>query len=135
MDGNRRWARQVGLTDPILGHRHGAAHVSNLLGWCETAGIRHLTLFVCSTENLQRRDDHEISHLMRLIDEVVAERLAGGDHPWRLHLSGRLDLLPPSTAHALTHARDVTSDREGHHLTLAIGYGGRAQRWLAVRSR
>ncbi len=134
MDGNRRWARRVGLSDPILGHRHGAAHVSDLLGWCETAGIRYLTLFVCSTENLQRRADHEIAHLMRLMEEVVAERLAGGDHPWRLHLAGRLDLLPPSTAHALMHARDVTSEREDHHLTLAIGYGGRQEVTDAARA-
>jgi hypothetical protein len=57
MDGNRRWARQMGMANPSLGHKHGAEHVEDVLRWCEAAGIRHVTVFVCSTENLLRRDD------------------------------------------------------------------------------
>lgn len=56
MDGNRRWARQMDLASPSLGHKYGAEHVEDLLRWCEAAGIRHVTVFVCSTENLLRRD-------------------------------------------------------------------------------
>ena len=52
MDGNRRWARQMGLTSPSLGHKYGAEHVEDVLNWCERAGIRHVTVFVCSAENL-----------------------------------------------------------------------------------
>ena len=56
MDGNRRWARQQGLADPSLGHQYGADHVEDVLGWCEKAGIRHVTVFVCSAENLTGRE-------------------------------------------------------------------------------
>ena len=56
MDGNRRWARQTGLASPSLGHKYGAEHVEDVLNWCERAGIRHVTVFVCSAENLQRRE-------------------------------------------------------------------------------
>lgn len=52
MDGNRRWARRQGMADPSLGHQYGAHHVENVLNWCEKIGIRHVTVFVCSTENL-----------------------------------------------------------------------------------
>jgi len=31
MDGNRRWARQVGMANPNLGHRAGAAHAEQVL--------------------------------------------------------------------------------------------------------
>jgi short-chain Z-isoprenyl diphosphate synthase len=40
MDGNRRWARQMGLASPSLGHKYGAEHVEDVLNWCERAGIR-----------------------------------------------------------------------------------------------
>jgi short-chain Z-isoprenyl diphosphate synthase len=31
MDGNRRWARQMGMADPSLGHKYGAEHAENVL--------------------------------------------------------------------------------------------------------
>jgi len=64
MDGNRRWARQMGMASPSLGHKYGAEHVEDVLNWCERAGIRNVTVFVCSAENLQRRGDAEIAFLM-----------------------------------------------------------------------
>jgi hypothetical protein len=35
MDGNRRWARQMGMADPSLGHKYGAEHAETVLTWCE----------------------------------------------------------------------------------------------------
>jgi len=35
MDGNRRWARQMGMTNPSLGHKFGADHVEDVLSWCD----------------------------------------------------------------------------------------------------
>src|ERR1700748_3143612 len=70
MDGNRRWARQMGLASPSLGHKYGAEHVQDVLRWCRAAGIKHVTVFVCSTENLLRRDDAEIAFLMQVIEDV-----------------------------------------------------------------
>jgi short-chain Z-isoprenyl diphosphate synthase len=31
MDGNRRWARQMGLAGPTQGHKHGAEHTEDVL--------------------------------------------------------------------------------------------------------
>ena len=69
MDGNRRWARQRGIANPSVGHRYGAQHVENLLGWCEAAGVRRVTVFVCSTENLVKRGDAEVAYLMAVTEE------------------------------------------------------------------
>src|SRR5438105_13846240 len=76
LDGNRRWARRAGMASPSLGHRRGAEHVEELLPWCRRLGIDHLSLFVCSKENLGRRDAGEVDYLMRLIEQVVADTLA-----------------------------------------------------------
>ena len=135
MDGNRRWARQMGFASPSLGHKYGAEHVEDVLNWCERAGIRHVTVFVCSAENLQRRGDAEIAFLMRVIEDVLAARLARPEATWQVHIAGTLDVLPGTTARALKEAVEATRERAtGAHVTLAIGYGGRQEVLDAIRA-
>lgn len=134
MDGNRRWARQMGMANPSVGHRYGAEHVEDLLSWCETMGIKHVSVFLCSMENLDRRGDTEVASLMRLIEDVVADRLRGPDSRWQVHVAGVLDLLPDTTARALKEVVEATRDcPTGAHVTLAIGYGGRQEVVDAMR--
>ena len=135
IDGNRRWARQMGFDNPSVGHRYGAEHIEDVLGWCARAGISHVTIFVASADNLSRRKPAEITFLMDVCEHIVAERLARPASPWQVHLAGQLDLVPESTALALKRAEEATRDRgTGLHATVAIGYGGRAEVTEAVRS-
>lgn len=134
IDGNRRWAKQAGLASPSDGHRHGAEHIWDALAWCRTAGIGHVTVFLCSAENLVRRDEAEVAALMDTIEQTVATRIACTDQSWRVHVAGLVDMLPDSTARALKHAADATSGcGTGRHLTLCVGYGGRQEIVEAVR--
>lgn len=134
IDGNRRWAVQHGATSATVGHRYGAEHVHDLLRWNEALEVKHVTVFVCSDENLQRRDRQEVDGLLQLVESCVAERLADPDARWRVHVVGALDVLPAQTAHALKRAVEVTRGcTSGAHLTLAIGYGGRQEVVEAVR--
>ncbi|MGH3447378.1 MAG: polyprenyl diphosphate synthase [Nocardioidaceae bacterium] len=133
-DGNRRWARRAGLGDPSSGHRAGAEHLERVLTWCVDAGVRHVTMFGCSDDNLRSRSGREVAALMGLIEEVVHEVLLQPVSRWRVHLAGSLDLLPDSTARALKLVEEQTSDRTGAHVTLAIGYGGRQEIVEAMRS-
>jgi short-chain Z-isoprenyl diphosphate synthase len=134
MDGNRRWARQAGLDDPSLGHRAGAEHVGQVLSWCEAVGIKNVTVFICSTENLRARADAEVAYLMRVTEEVITARLARPAPRWQVHVAGLTDVLPASTARALKHAVEATRDcATGACVTLAIGYGGRQEIVDAVR--
>jgi short-chain Z-isoprenyl diphosphate synthase len=134
MDGNRRWARQMGMANPSLGHKYGADHVEEVLNWCERAGIDHVTAFVCSTENLLNRGTEEVAFLMDVIEQVVADKLSRNPS-WQVHIAGILDVLPDSTARALKHAVEVSRDcKTGRHVTLAVGYGGRQEVIDALRS-
>ena len=134
MDGNRRWARQMGMASASLGHKYGAEHVDDVLGWCRSLGIQHVTVFVCSTENLRNRGGGEVDFLMRLIEQVVTDKPARPGGHWQLHIAGTLDILPDSTAHALKEAVDATREvATGAHVTLAIGYGGRQEVISALR--
>ncbi|HEX3787985.1 MAG TPA: polyprenyl diphosphate synthase [Pseudonocardiaceae bacterium] len=135
MDGNRRWARQMGFADPSIGHRYGAEHVERVLDWCAESGVSHVTIFLVSTENLISRPSPEIQFLMRVIEEVIGARLARPESGWQVHLAGLLDLLPDSTARVLKQAKEATQDvTTGRHITIAAGYGGRQEVVDAVRS-
>jgi short-chain Z-isoprenyl diphosphate synthase len=134
MDGNRRWARQAGMANTSLGHRAGAEHAEQVLSWCEALGIKNVTVFICSTENLRHRGDAEVAYLMRVIEEVVVARLSRRESRWQVHVAGMLDALPDSTARALKDAVEATRGcTTGAHVTLAIGYGGRQEIIDAVR--
>jgi len=135
MDGNRRWAKQMGFDNPSIGHRYGAEHVEDALAWCTEFDIRHVSVFVASTDNLRKRGDDEIAHLMRMLEEVVTQRLSHVDSPWRVHVAGRLDSLPDSTREALKHAREATADRAtGFNVTIVVDYDGHDEIVDAVRS-
>lgn len=130
LDGNRRWAKAVGA-DTAAGHRAGAANISPFLEWCEELGIEVVTLWLLSTDNLNR-PRHELDPLLRIIEEVVGELAATGR--WRINPVGALDLLPDRTAAALKEAADSTRDVQGVLVNVAVGYGGRREIADAVRS-
>ncbi len=130
LDGNRRWARAVGQ-DAAHGHRAGAANISPLLQWCEELGIELVTLWLLSTDNLNRPPE-EISELLGIIEEAVADLAA--EQRWRLHPVGALDLLPAQTARRLKEASERTRDIDGLVVNIAVGYGGRREIADAVRS-
>jgi short-chain Z-isoprenyl diphosphate synthase len=135
MDGNRRWARLNGHANPSVGHRYGAEHLEDVLGWCAELGIDYVTVWVASADNLTKRSEAEVAFLMGVAEDVIATRLARPSGTWQLHLAGNLDLLPNSTATALKEAREVTLGRPSRgHLTVAIGYDGRREIADAVRT-
>jgi short-chain Z-isoprenyl diphosphate synthase len=127
MDGNRRWARRQGMADPSLGHKYGADHIENVLNWCEKAGIRHVTVFVCSTENLASRGNAEVAFLMQVIEQVIADKLSR-DPAWHVHIAGDLDVLPDTTASALKQAVEVSRE-------CSTGVGRRRRTGSSTRAR
>ena len=134
MDGNRRWARAKGLSGIGRGHERGAAHLEDFLGWCEQLRIDNVTVFACSTENLARRSSEEVAALMDVIGRAAAQSLEKRRQEWRLHVVGRLDLLPHGTVEALRRATEASQAcRTGRNLCVAIGYGGRQEIVEAVR--
>lgn len=130
LDGNRRWAKAVGA-DTAHGHRAGAANIEPMLGWCEEVGIEVVTLWLLSTDNLNR-PAAELTPLLAIIEEAVAS--LADQRRWRLHPVGALDLLPAATAQRLKQAAEDTRDVDGMLVNIAVGYGGRREIADAVRS-
>ncbi len=130
LDGNRRWAKAVG-TDTAHGYRAGAANIEPLLGWCEEIGVEVVTLWLLSTDNLNRPPE-QLHGLLAIIEGAV-DSLAE-QRRWRLHPVGALDLLPAATAERLKTAAEATADVDGLLVNIAVGYGGRREIADAVRA-
>ncbi|GAA5166338.1 isoprenyl transferase [Ornithinimicrobium tianjinense] len=130
LDGNRRWARERGAAS-AEGHRAGADNIAPFLGWCEEAGIEVVTLWLLSTDNLNR-GAAELEPLLGIIEQVVTD--LADTRRWRVHVVGALDLLPEQTAQCLQQAAGRSADVDGMVVNVAIGYGGRREIADAVRS-
>ena len=130
LDGNRRWARAFGAST-ASGYQAGAEKAHEFLGWCDDVGVRVVTLFLLSTDNLLRPED-ELTPLLGIIERLVDDLASAGR--WRVHPVGALDVLPDRTAGVLKEAADRTRDVEGMHVNVAVGYGGRREIADAVRS-
>ena len=130
LDGNRRWARASGGTTE-QGHRAGADKIQELLGWCEETKVEVVTLWLLSTDNLNRPPE-ELEPLLGIIEEAVTGLAAA--RRWKLHVVGALDLLPERTQHALKAAEQETESVNGILVNVAVGYGGRQEIADAVRS-
>ena len=105
LDGNRRWAKAVGA-DTAHGHRAGAANIEPLLGWCEELGVEVVTLWLLSTDNLNRPPDR--ARAAAADHRGRGRRRSPSSSRWRLHPVGALDLLPAATA------REAQGGRGGH---------------------
>jgi short-chain Z-isoprenyl diphosphate synthase len=132
MDGNRRWARAIGLEDVAHGHRRGADKIVDLLGWCDDAGVSVVTLFMLSTDNLNRPPS-ELQALLQIIEDVAVD-LSRPGRPWQVRAMGAPEVLPAETVAVLKQAEEDTCDRPGATVNLAVGYGGRQEIADAVRS-
>lgn len=146
LDGNRRWARTKGF-GAAQGHQRGADKIKDFLGWAEIAGVRVVTLWLLSTDNLSR-DPAELSPLLDIIAQAVDELGSGGR--WRLRLVGAVDLLPEPVAERLRDAVAGTATDPAEsagaagagnageterrmQVNIAVGYGGRQEIADAVR--
>ena len=129
LDGNRRWARQMGAKSET-GPKVGADKALEFLGWSEEVGIQLVTLWMLSTDNL-RRSGEELDKLFDILCAVV-EQISSQGH-WHLRLLGNLSLLPKPVQQRLSQA--VTNSCQDSPLTvnIAVGYGGREEITEAVR--
>jgi short-chain Z-isoprenyl diphosphate synthase len=133
LDGNRRWARNLGM-DTVAGYRRGAARIDRLLEWSRELAIPVVTLWLLSTENLLGRHPAELAGLLEVIEDKVTQ-LARDAAPdgYRIVPVGQLGALPERTRAALEAAAEASSGHSGGVLHVACGYGGREEIADAVR--
>jgi tritrans,polycis-undecaprenyl-diphosphate synthase [geranylgeranyl-diphosphate specific] len=135
LDGNRRWAQNQGVAQG-LGHEQGANRAEELLDWCHELSIKTVTLYVLSTENLDRTPE-ELKELFELIEARLRRLLEDArivNYRVNVRAIGHLDLLPQSIVDLLHVIEERTSRYSEHYLNIAVAYGGRAEITDVVRS-
>ena len=135
MDGNRRFAKEIGLGNSLEGHEKGRDKLEEGLEWCLEIGVKILTVYAFSTENLAR-PSAEVQHLMRLFAENF--RRVGDDkrvheHRIRVNVFGDRGLLPAEVREAIEYAESKTKDYDAYRFNLAVAYGGREEILQAIR--
>lgn len=130
LDGNRRWARQSGAST-AHGHRRGADKITEVLEWSQDAGVQVVTLWMLSTDNLER-DPIELGALLEIICDSVEELALDGR--WRLQHVGDSSLLPEWVGERIGAAVEATAGASALHVNVAVGYGGRHEIAAAVRA-
>jgi short-chain Z-isoprenyl diphosphate synthase len=136
LDGNRRYGRRHGINDPHELYRQGADKLDVVIAWCVELGIPALTLWVLSTENLNRAPG-EVSGIVTAIERKMlslAEDQQIHCHNIRVRAVGRMELLPQSTRSAIARAEEATKDYTVMVLTIAAAYGGREEIADAVKA-
>lgn len=134
LDGNRRWAK-LHLLDPGIGHNHGADKAEELLNWIHDIGIKITTLYILSTENLDRKDE-ELENIYKLL-EVKLERLYNDERVHKRQMKikaiGDTKLLPRKLQEILTRLEESTAEYNSMFLNIAIAYGGQKELMEAIR--
>lgn len=132
MDGNRRWAKQRRLLT-IEGHRAGERVIEPVALRCKELGVLAVSFYTLSTENLKRPPEEveALLNVLRMGAAPMLERLAREDI--RFTPLGDLELFPEDIRNILLHAAEITQDKRGMRINLALSYGGKNEIVRAVR--
>ncbi len=138
MDGNRRWAKEHGLTTP-QGHKAGADALERVVEACFERGIRHITFYAFSTENWNR-SQAEVSALMTLFSkylDFLLDRWQNSDkevyHHTRICFIGDLGGFDKRFRERVENIQNLSQTKEIRMtMNIAMNYGGRADVLQAV---
>ena len=135
MDGNGRWAKRRGLPRS-MGHREGAFAMRRVLESCRDFGVKTVTVYALSTENL-KRSDAEINYIFDLIIEFVNSELKNAiSNDLKINIIGDIDhpRVTKSVRDVCVKAMNETKDCKTYVLNIAFLYGGRDEIVRAVNT-
>jgi len=135
-DGNRRWARQLGL-DPREGHVHGYMKMKEVLQWLYDLGIKIVTIYAMSYENCLYRSEDERERLFEIITNGFRELMSSGIiEKYGIHVKvfGKLELAKKTLVEEAKKLEQISINNRERYLNIALCYGGRQEIVDAVKS-
>jgi len=133
IDGNRRWAKKIGLPS-FFGHKKGLDNVIKIGGYCLKMGVKILTLYCFSTENWNRSKS-EVNYLMNLLAKTLNKDNIDkfNKKGVKIQVIGQKERLPSFLQERIEQAEKETKNNKKGILNLAISYGGRPEIVQAVK--
>lgn len=124
MDGNGRWANKR-LMPRYHGHTVGAKAVEKTIDAAVKFGIKYLTFFAFSSENVARSQT-EINFLKNLFYNNISERLHElHNNNIKVKFIGDLSYFGKDLIAKMSHAEELTTNNTNITVTIALNYGGR----------
>lgn len=125
IDGNRRWARNHGLK-PWEGHKFGGHVAEDFLDWSLDIGVKNVSIYVLSTENLSRSpvELKEIYHLiMGLLDIFEKKQPLLDKYDVNVRFLGNLEKLPSPVRKVIGKIMEKTAKHQKRFVNVMIAYG------------
>ena len=133
MDGNGRWAKKR-MMPRSMGHRHGMERMVGLMERAFEVGVKYITVYALSTENLKRPKE-ELDALFNLFRDNFKEALGKVcERGVRLRALGDVSLLPDDIVKVLRESEAETAKYEGRGVNIAVCYGARDEIVHAVNA-
>ncbi len=126
-DGNRRWARRKGLK-PWEGHEAGAKNTERLIQEACRQGIKYLSLWGSSLENLEKRPFREKRALLQIYKKYY-QRLIKSEEihkkEVKINIIGKWKkFFPSNLVKVLEKGIRETEKYKKHFLNLFLAYNG-----------
>lgn len=132
MDGNGRWAKKRKLPRSA-GHSAGAQNFRTITRYCNTVGIKYLTVYAFSTENW-KRPEAEVNALMKLFQSYLEEAITDfADEDIVVKFIGDKTAFSPQLQELIEKNERLSANRTGMVLNIAMNYGGRDELVKAVK--
>lgn len=133
MDGNRRWARARGLADKE-GHKVGVEKIEEIVREAEKIGVKTITIYALSTENIKERAKREVVDLFNIIRRTYQLQFKNMmKNGVRLSILGEIDGLPGVIKKIIEEIRNTYIKNESIKLNIALNYGGKKELLAAVK--
>lgn len=133
MDGNRRWARLKGLPE-TKGHEAGAENLERILEAASKMGIKAITVYALSTENIKERARREVSGIFHILRSGYHKKLKKMmKNGVKITVLGELEGLPLTVRRILQEIKKAVIKNESIKLNIALNYGGKRELLEAVK--
>ena len=108
-----------------MGHKVGADTLKNTIENASNLGVKYLTVYAFSTENWTR-SEKEIKDLMNLLREYIDMYIKDVDkNDVKISIIGDKNKLDLDLQQKIEKLIDLTSNKKGINVIIAINYGGR----------
>ena len=127
MDGNGRWAKKR-IMPRSVGHKAGMDRMISLAEHAQKLGIKYLTVYALSTENLVGRPKDELEGLFGLFRKYFNSNVKKlYEANARVKVIGDVSALPADVEELLREGEKNSPENAEFTLVFAINYGGRAE--------
>lgn len=133
MDGNRRWARKRGLPE-IKGHEAGSEALEKVVEEAAKIGIKTITVYALSTENLRERAKRELFGLFNLMRRGYSTKIKKMmKNGVGVRVLGDIEGLPSTIVKIIEEIRKTYIKNESIRLNIALNYGGKKELVDAIK--